>query len=212
MQVIASMARLMRSKHVVQLIGIAGGSGSGKTTLAKMLLNHFGSDHASILFQDSYYIDRSHAFKGDGSLNFDHPDAIDWALMEQHLQALRAGNSIEVPSYDFITHKRKPETLILQPKDHVIVDGILLFVHEIIRDLFDIRLFIEASEAARFERRLERDVNERGRTPEGVRIQYQNTVRPMHDLFVEPSKAYAHQIISGENIAEMKIPVLGRRT
>lgn len=193
---------------MVKLIGVTGGSGSGKTTFSEMLLTHFGTDHASILFQDFYYIDRSHEFKGDGSLNFDHPDAIDWALMFQHLTDLHAGKPVAVPRYDFVTHKRKPETVIMQPKEYVIVDGILIFVHEIIRELFDIRFFIETSEPARYERRLLRDVEERGRTAEGVRVQYENTVRPMHDLFVEPCKEYAHQVISGEDTDEMRIPKL----
>jgi uridine kinase len=184
---------------MVQLIGVAGGSGSGKTTLAELLLNQLGEERASILFQDYYYIDRSHQFTGDGSLNFDHPDAIDWDLMLEHLTALHAGKSIAVPMYDFVSHKRTAATVIMQPKPVVIVDGILLFVHQAIRDMFDIRLFVDTSEPIRYERRLQRDIEERGRTEQGVRIQYEKTVRPMHELFVEPCKAYAHQIISGED-------------
>jgi uridine kinase len=191
---------------MVKIIGVAGGSGSGKTTLAENLLNYFGASRAAILFQDAYYIDRSHEFKGDGSLNFDHPDAIDWKLLQQHLQALHAGKSIQVPVYDFIHHKRQPDVITFQPREYIIVDGILIFVHDYIRRLFDIRLFVEASEAVRYERRLQRDVEERGRTPEGVQIQFERTVRPMHDLFVEPSRIHAHKIISGEDENLIYIP------
>jgi uridine kinase len=191
---------------MLKLIGVAGGSGSGKTTFAEMLLEHFGSDETAILYQDSYYIDRSHAFTGDGSLNFDHPDAIDWHLMYEQLSDLHAGKTIAVPTYDFVTHKRKSATITIQPKKYVIVDGILIFVHEIIRDLFDIKFYIDTNEPLRYQRRLLRDVEERGRTPEGVRIQYESSVRPMHDLFVEPSRVYADQIIIGETRGGMKIP------
>jgi uridine kinase len=191
---------------MVKLIGVAGGSGSGKTTFAEMLLQHFGSNKATILYQDSYYIDRSHAFTGDGSLNFDHPNAIDWPLMFEQLSDLHAGKTIAVPRYDFITHKRKPTAIAMQPQKYVIVDGILIFVHEIIRDLFDIKFYIDTNEPMRYQRRLLRDVEERGRTPEGVRIQYESSVKPMHDLFVEPSRVYADQIIIGETRDDMKIP------
>ncbi len=190
---------------MAQLIGVAGGSGSGKTTLVEMLQHHFGADHASVLFQDAYYIDRSHEFKGDGSLNFDHPDAIDWSLLEQHLKEIRAGKTITVPTYDFVNHQRKSITELLEPKEYVIVDGILLFVHERIRNLFDIRLYVDTCESVRFQRRLERDIKERGRTPEGVRLQYNNTVRPMHDLYVEPTRVHAHQVISGETNSTITI-------
>lgn len=193
---------------MTQLIGVAGGSGSGKTTLVEMLQNHFGAGRAAVLFQDAYYIDRSREFKGDGSLNFDHPDAIDWKLLGQHLKDLREGKAIAVPIYDFVHHQRKAETEVLAPKDYVIVDGILLFVHETIRNLFDIRLFVETSEPVRYQRRLARDVQERGRTPDGVRIQYDTTVRPMHDLYVEPTRIHAHQIISGENQSTVSITSL----
>lgn len=191
---------------MVQLIGVAGGSGSGKTTLAEMLQQHFGDQRAVLLLQDSYYIDRSREFKGDGSLNFDHPDAIDWALMQQHLLDLKAGKAIAVPSYDFVNHKRLPDRHMVEPREYVLVDGILLYVKEMIRNLFDIRLYVETSERMRFARRLLRDVEERGRTPDGVRIQYETTVKPMHELFVEPSKIYANEIVSGETLADLKVP------
>lgn len=191
---------------MTQLIGVAGGSGSGKTTLAEMLKDYYGADCANILFQDSYYIDRSREFKGDGSLNFDHPDAIDWNLLGQHLLALRAGKAIAVPVYDFIHHRRKAETILLEPKDFVIIDGILIFVHEHIRNLFDVRIYVDTCEPERYQRRLKRDIEERGRTPEGVRLQYDSTVRPMHDLFVEPTRTYAHHVISGECETAILIP------
>jgi uridine kinase len=127
-------------------------------------------------------------------------------LMYEQLSDLHAGKTIAVPTYDFVTHKRKSATITIQPKKYVIVDGILIFVHEIIRDLFDIKFYIDTNEPLRYQRRLLRDVEERGRTPEGVRIQYESSVRPMHDLFVEPSRVYADQIIIGETRGGMKIP------
>lgn len=191
---------------MVQLIGVAGGSGSGKTTLAELLLDHFGRDRAALLLQDSYYIDRSQQFKGDGSLNFDHPDAIDWPLLLQHLQDLQAGRAINEPTYDFVKHQRNTNTIRLEPKEIIIVDGILLYVNEAIRNLFDIRLYVDTSEQMRYARRLLRDVELRGRTPEGVRIQYESTVKPMHQLYVEPCKAYAHAVVSGERITDLRVP------
>ncbi len=183
----------------MKIIGVAGGSGSGKTTFAKMLMGHLGPERAVILLQDSYYIDRSKQFHGDGSLNFDHPNVIDWTLMIQHLQDLRAGRAVEVPIYDFATHSRKSETVRVQPKEFVVVDGILIFSPPGLREIFDRRIFIDTAEPVRFARRLHRDVEERGRTPEGVRVQYDTTVRPMHDEFVEPTKTLAHDVISGES-------------
>jgi uridine kinase len=180
------------------LIGVAGGSGSGKTTFVRDLAARLGPDRVVVVQQDFYYIDRSHQFKGDGSLNFDHPNSLDWPLMASHLRDLRDGKAVEMPIYDFATHSRKKETVRVQPKPVILVDGILIFCPKEIVDLLDLKIFIETSESVRFERRLKRDVTERGRTPEGVREQYITTVKPMHDEFVEPSKALADKIISGE--------------
>lgn len=181
------------------IVGISGGSGSGKTTFARRLLSCIGEEKALILSQDSYYIDRSQEFSGDGSINFDHPDAIDWDLMADHLRLLRDNEPIALPHYDFATHKRTSEITLLQPKSVIILDGILIFYPDIIRELLDIALFIDTSEPTRFARRLHRDTVERGRTEEGVRKQYFSTVKPMHDQFIEPTKKIADQVISGES-------------
>lgn len=180
-----------------RIIGIAGGSGSGKTTLARALAKHLG--HARILAQDSYYIDQSHRFDGDGgSVNFDHPDSIDFPLLAQHLEALRNGHSVEVPIYDFATHTRLPRTDRFDPADLVIVEGTLLFSQPAVLKQLDLSVFVDARESVRFHRRLHRDTTERGRTPEGVKKQFDLQVKPMHDQFVEPSRSKADLVVNGE--------------
>lgn len=180
------------------VVGVSGGSGSGKTTLAKLLHEKLGPERSVIIYQDSYYIDRSREFRGDGTVNFDHPDALDWDLMLSHLIDLKQGRSIELPVYDFATHSRLQKTIKVKPCEFVLVDGILIFHPKNLCKIFDFRIFVDCREPIRFERRLKRDVEERGRTPEGVLKQCQTTVLPMHTEFVEPTKRYAHQIISGE--------------
>lgn len=182
------------------ILGIAGGSGSGKTTLARVLAKHFGPGRARILAQDSYYIDQSKRFDGDGgSVNFDHPSAIEFSLMAQHLAALKEGRTVEVPFYDFATHTRKKETESFAPVEFVIAEGILLLSQPVICAELDFSVFVDAPEAVRFARRLKRDTTERGRTPEGVRKQFELQVKPMHDEFVEPSRTRAGLVVSGES-------------
>ena len=185
-------------EHRGLIIGVSGGSGSGKTTFAHELLEKLGQDRASLIYQDSYYFDQSHRFKGDGSVNFDHPDALDWKCLESHLLKLKSGQPIEIPIYDFATHTRLEKTQAQRPKEVIVLDGILIFTQEPLRDLMDLRVFVHTDEPVRFERRLERDVKERGRTPEGVKAQYEKFVRPMHDQFVEPSRIFADLEVSGE--------------
>ena len=169
------------------LIGISGGSGSGKTTLTRMLCQHFGTSQCQIVSQDNYYIDQSDKFDFDGGcINFDHPSSIDFDLMVKHLQQLKNGQSIEVPLYDFATHKRLQKGELLTSRRLIFVDGILLYCHEALKDLFDFKIFLQVQEDLRFSRRLKRDTEERGRTPEGVREQFYKQVKPMHDQFVEP--------------------------
>lgn len=181
------------------MIGIAGGSGSGKTTFARHLTDLLGSQNVAVLGQDNYYIDQSHRFDRDGGqVNFDHPDSIDWGLLKLHLSQLQQGREIAMPIYDFATHKRLKDTILIEPKPHVILDGILIYVHQDVRDLIGLKLFIKTRESLRFERRLRRDTVERGRTEKGVRDQFYAQVKPMHDQFVEPSMSFADQIISGE--------------
>jgi uridine kinase len=178
------------------LLGIAGGSGSGKTYFASALQKHFGRSVCEIVYQDSFYFDQSDRFDFDGgSVNFDHPASIDFECLAKCLRELKSGEPSEVPIYDFATHSRRAETERIAAASVILVDGILIFHEEIVRELFDDLVFFETPEDLRFERRLRRDVSERGRKPLGVRNQFYNQVKPMHDAFVEPSKMFAHKIV-----------------
>ncbi len=179
------------------IIGVSGGSGSGKTTFATTLREQIGPEFCSILLQDSYYFDQSRLFKGDGSINYDHPNSIDFSLMALHLSLLRQGESVKVPRYCFKTHKRLREFTELAPKSVIITDGILVLSQPRLREYTDLNIFIDTPEDVRFSRRLKRDVVERGRTKEGVRKQIAATVKPMHDQFVEPSMRFADLTYSG---------------
>jgi uridine kinase len=178
------------------ILGVAGGSGSGKTTFARKLHESLPQGTSAILAQDHYYIDQSHRFDGDGgAVNFDHPESLDFDLLRAHLDELKLNRTIQVPQYDFKTHTRLQTTHAFAPVKLVIVDGILLLSQKQIRDALTRSVFVDTPEQLRFERRLKRDVEERGRTREGVIKQYQNQVLPMHDLFVEPSKEFADHLV-----------------
>ena len=182
----------------VTIIGVAGGSGSGKTTFARALSERFGPQDAFVLYQDNYYKDQSAKFDFDGgSVNFDHPDSIDFNLLAKHLEQLKQNQTINIPVYDFATHTRKETRLKQAPKPVVIIDGILILSQPKVRDLMDIKVFVECPEDIRFDRRLKRDVEERGRTPQGVKNQFDLQVKPMHDEFVEPSSTHADLVASG---------------
>jgi uridine kinase len=186
-------------KSSVIIIGVAGGSGSGKTTFARMLQANLGDRFCGIITQDSYYRDMHEYFDRDGGkVNFDHPDAIEFDYLVEHLKLIKRGESICVPRYDFTTHSRQVESTLFPCRPVVILDGILILTQSELRPLLDFAYFIETQEDLRFQRRLQRDVRERGRTPDGVRDQFFNHVKPMHDLFVEPSRRFADRIISGE--------------
>jgi uridine kinase len=185
----------------VFILGVAGGSGSGKTFFAETLAKKLGSEVACVLYQDNYYIDQSNKFDHDGgSVNFDHPKALDFDLMASQLDDLKNGYDIEIPLYDFATHTRLEETKYQSAKKVIIIDGILILTQPKILELCDDTIFIETPEDIRFERRLNRDVVERGRTPEGVSAQIKAQVKPMHDMFVEPSKFNANHINSGTDM------------
>ncbi len=174
---------------------MAGGSGSGKTYFARDLLDALG-DKAEIIYQDNFYFDNSKKFDFDGgSVNFDHPESIDFDLLGEHIAQLKEGKAVDIPIYDFATHSRRPNKLHIRPRPIIIVDGILIFHAEQVRKHFDDMVFFDTPEELRFERRLERDVKERGRKPEGVKNQFLKQVKPMHDQFVEPSKKYATTIV-----------------
>jgi uridine kinase len=184
----------------VMLIGIAGGSGSGKTTLAKKIHEQF--PESVLITQDSYYRDLSHlTFEERGQVNFDHPNSLELSLLSEHLRSLKNGNSINVPIYDFCTHTRTSEVEEVRPANIIIVEGILLFALEEIRNLFDIKLFVDTDSDVRVLRRIYRDMNDRGRELSEIHAQYLSTVKPMHDALVEPSKRFADVIIpeGGEN-------------
>lgn len=179
------------------IIGVAGGSGSGKTYFARALHERLGKKTSAIIYQDNYYIDQSARFDHDGgSVNFDHPDSLDFDLLADHLKMLKLGDSIKIPMYDFVTHSRLEETIAQMPQPVILVDGILLLSQPHVREHFDLSIFVDTPEQLRYERRLERDTKERGRTPDGVKKQFELQVKPMHDLFVQPSMNYADHVIS----------------
>lgn len=178
------------------IIGICGGTGSGKTTVARRILEKVDLDYVAYLQHDSYYRNLGDMpLELRHQINFDHPDALDNELFVNHLRALRAGEGIEMPLYDFASHTRRSETVHVEPKPILIVEGILIFVDAKLRELMDLKIFVETADDLRFIRRLSRDVSERGRSVELVIRQYLDTVRPMHEQFVEPSKRFADVII-----------------
>ena len=178
------------------IIGIAGGSGSGKTTVANVILKAVGKEKIAYLPHDAYYKDLSDLAPMQRKLiNFDHPDSLDNDLLVQHIQALKDNRAVEMPVYDFTTDSRTKQTVQIKPHRVIIVEGILIFADPKLRELFDVRLFVDTDADIRFIRRLQRDIAERGRTTEMVVNQYLKTVRPMHLEFVEPSKRYADVII-----------------
>ena len=178
------------------LIGITGGTGSGKSTIADALYSNFSKDCIAMIQQDMYYKDQSHlSFEERIKTNYDHPMAFDNDLLVEHLKALINGDSIEKPSYDFTIHNRSSETTTVESRDIILVEGILILEDERIRDLLDIKVYVDTDADIRILRRLVRDINERGRTVESVIDQYLNIVRPMHMQFTEPSKRYADIIV-----------------
>ncbi len=180
------------------MVGVVGGSGAGKTTLVRGLVDRLGSD-ASVLWFDEYYHDLVHLDPAERAVvNFDHPDSLDVDLLVAHLAALLAGRPAEVPVYDFSTHTRTGRTRLVQPGPVVVVDGILVLAFPAIRECLDISVFVEAPAEVRLTRRLDRDVRERGRTPESVRAQFAATVTPMHEAFVSPCRAFADLVLDGQ--------------
>jgi len=178
------------------IIGVAGGTGSGKTTVVNKIVDSLGDGTVSVIEHDFYYKDHPELSLEDRSaLNYDHPDALETELLVQHLEELRSGKQIEAPKYDFSLHARKHETQPVEPRRAIILVGILILVDQALRDIMDIKVFVDTDADVRLIRRLHRDLSERGRTMESVIEQYEKTVRPMHLKFVEPSKRYADVIV-----------------
>ena len=192
------------------VIGIAGGTGSGKSTVAKVIIDRVGASHIALLPHDAYYKNLAQLEPAQRSLiNFDHPDSLETSLLVAHIKALKNFQSIELPVYDFKTHTRTTETIHLEPQPVILVEGILILAEKGLRELFDVKIFVDTDADIRFIRRLERDIAERGRTSASVIHQYMSTVRPMHMEFVEPSKRYADVIIpeGGLNTVAMDMVV-----
>ncbi len=192
------------------VIGIAGGTGSGKTTVAQEILQRVGPGRIAFLQHDAYYKDRSGLPPARrAEINFDHPDSLETNLLIYHIGQLKNGQSVEVPIYDFSTHSRTDKTFTVQPRGVILIEGILIFVEPALRDICDVKIFVDTDSDIRFIRRLQRDIAERGRTTESVIKQYLETVRPMHLEFVEPSKRYADVIIpeGGFNTAALDMVV-----
>ncbi|MGH7752266.1 MAG: uridine kinase [Gemmatimonadales bacterium] len=178
------------------IIGIAGGTASGKTTVANVILDRVGADQIAFLPHDAYYRDLNDLPPAQREqVNFDHPDSLETGLLIRHLKALRRGQAVEVPVYDFTVHARTDRIRRLEPRPVILVEGILVFAEPALRQLFDVKIFVDTPDDIRFIRRLQRDLIERGRSLESVIHQYETTVRPMHLEFVEPSKRYADVII-----------------
>jgi uridine kinase len=191
------------------IIGICGGTGSGKTTVANRILQAVGAHEVAFIQQDSYYRDLDRMpLDLRRQVNFDHPDAIDNDLLVEHVRSLRAGETVELPIYDFKNHARRPETLRLEPKLITILEGILIFAEQRLLDEMDIKVFVDTPDDIRFIRRLRRDIVERGRTMDTVIDQYLSSVRPMHQQFVEPSKRFADVIIPEGGHNQVSIDLL----
>ncbi|MGB9800028.1 MAG: uridine kinase [Thermanaerothrix sp.] len=185
-----------KQRPIPLVIGIAGGSGSGKTTVANVILERVGRDRIAYLPHDAYYRDLADLPPNQrAEVNFDHPNSLETSLLIEHIQRLKQWQPIDLPVYDFTTHTRTSRTIRVEPKRVIIVEGILIFAEPALRELFDVKIFVDTDPDIRFIRRLQRDITERGRTTESVIKQYLTTVRPMHLDFVEPSKRYADVII-----------------
>lgn len=190
------------------VVGVAGGTGAGKTTVAAAIIGAVGLDRVAVLPEDAYYREYAHLTEAErAGINWDHPDAIEVELLLDHIHQLLEGRPIERPVYDFAAYARLPETVHVEPRPVVLVEGILIYVDERLRDTFDVRVFVDTDPDLRFIRRLKRDVELHGRTVESVVGQYLATVRPMHLAFVEPEKRFADIIVpeGGENLVAIEL-------
>ncbi len=199
----------MTDKISPLVIGIAGGTGSGKTTVANVILNRVGKQRIAYLPHDAYYRDlHSLPYEQRAAINFDHPNSLESELMRDHILALKKWEAVDIPVDDFSIHTRTEKTIRVEPRPVILVEGILIFAEPELRELFDVKIFVDTDADIRFIRRLERDITERGRTTEMVVNQYMATVRPMHLEFVEPSKRYAHVIIPEGGLNEVAMDMV----
>ncbi|WP_299534889.1 uridine kinase [Ulvibacterium sp.] len=191
------------------IIGIAGGTGCGKTTVVNQIIDELPSGEVGIISQDSYYRDLSHlGIEERKKTNFDHPQSIDFELLEEHLKLLKTGSSIKQPVYSFLECNRTTETVTVNPSEVLIVEGILILTNASIREMFDIKIFVHADSDERLIRRLKRDVNERGWNLNETLTNYQTTIKPMHDQFIEPTKEYADIIIPNNNYNTVAVDIV----
>lgn len=191
------------------IIGIAGGTGSGKTTVVQQIMNELPQAEVGIISQDSYYKENNNlSFDERALINFDHPRAIDFNLLREHLLELKNGNTINQPVYSFVTHNRTEDTIITHPRKVMIVEGILILANPELRDMFDIKIYVHADSDERLIRRLKRDIAERGRDMTEVLNRYQHTLKPMHEQFIEPTKAFADIIIPNDKYNTVAIDVV----
>ncbi|MFH4967150.1 uridine kinase [Gaetbulibacter sp. M240] len=191
------------------IIGIAGGTGCGKTTVVNQILNELPEGVVGVMSQDSYYKDTSHlTYNERVNINFDHPQSIDFDLLESHLKILKTGQPINQPVYSFVKHNRTGDVVITLPRKVMIVEGILILTHPSLRDMFDIKIFVHADSDERLIRRLKRDIAERGRDLDEVLSRYQNTLKPMHNQFIEPMKEFADIIIPNNKYNTVAIDIV----
>lgn len=190
------------------VIGIAGGTGSGKTTVVRRIIEALPKDEVAVMPQDCYYKNNAHIpLEERLKMNYDEPASIEWPLLCSQLQALKEGKTVEMPTYDFLTCSRLKETVTLRPRDVVVVEGILVLTDKHLRDMMDVKVFVDADADERLIRVIKRDCIERGRTPQMVIDRYQETLKPMHELYIEPSKRYADLIVpqGGNNKVAVKL-------
>ncbi|TVZ52391.1 uridine kinase [Dokdonia sp. Hel_I_53] len=191
------------------IIGVGGGTGSGKTTVVEQIVSDFPQGQVSVISQDSYYKDLSHLSREDRTkVNFDHPNAIDFDLLCEHLSELKQGRSVLEPVYSFVEHNRTNETALISPTKVLVVEGILILTDATIRDLFDIKVFVHADSDERLIRRLKRDIAERGRDLDEVLTRYQSTLKPMHQQFIEPTKEFADIIIPNNRYNTVAVDIV----
>ncbi|MDG3581363.1 MULTISPECIES: uridine kinase [Galbibacter] len=191
------------------IIGIAGGTGCGKTTVVNQIVNELPENEVGVISQDSYYNDTSHLnYEERTKINFDHPRAIDFDLLYEHLKALKNNQVIEQPIYSFVKHNRTQDTILTHPRKVMIVEGILILTNPRLRELFDIKIFVHADSDERLIRRIKRDISERGRDVEEVLLRYQNTLKPMHQQFIEPTKEFADIIIPNNRYNTVAVDIV----